>query len=42
VAKYYGNPLRAAQRRGIAVPLLETLYRQLKFLDAANAAANCI
>jgi 2-dehydropantoate 2-reductase len=32
----YGNPLRAAQRRGIAVPLLESLYRQLKFLDASN------
>jgi len=32
----YGNPLRAAQRKGVAVPLLEMLYRQLKFLDAAN------
>jgi 2-dehydropantoate 2-reductase len=34
----YGNPLRAAQQRGIAVPLLETLYRQLKFLDAVNTS----
>jgi len=34
----YGNPLRAAKRTGVAVPLLETLYRQLKFLDAANVS----
>lgn len=30
----YGNALRAAQSAGAATPLLETLYRQLKFLDS--------
>jgi 2-dehydropantoate 2-reductase len=29
----FGNPLRAAQRVGAPSPLLETLYRELKFLD---------
>ena len=32
----FGNPLRAAQAAGAACPLLETLYRELKFLDAVN------
>jgi 2-dehydropantoate 2-reductase len=36
VEAIYGNPLRAAQAAGQAVPLVETLYRQLKFLDARN------
>jgi 2-dehydropantoate 2-reductase len=33
VEAIYGNPLRIAQAAGAAVPRLETLYRQLKFLD---------
>jgi len=33
VEAIYGHPLRAAQQAGAASPLLETLYRQLKFLD---------
>jgi 2-dehydropantoate 2-reductase len=36
VEAIYGNPLRAAQQAGAAMPLVETLYRQLKFLDARN------
>jgi hypothetical protein len=28
----------AAQRSGVSVPLLGTLYRQLKFLDARNTS----
>ena len=32
----YGNPMRAAQQQGMTVPRIEALYRQLKFLDAAN------
>ena len=39
VEAIYGNPLRAARSAGAAMPLVETLYRQLKFLDAANARA---
>ncbi len=34
VEAIYGNPLRAARQAGAALPLIETLYRQLKFLDA--------
>jgi 2-dehydropantoate 2-reductase len=34
----YGNPLRAARQAGTAMPLVETLYRQLKFLDTRNLA----
>jgi len=30
----YGNPLRAAQAAGAQSPLIETLYRQLKFASA--------
>jgi 2-dehydropantoate 2-reductase len=33
VEAIYGNPLRAARTAGAAMPLVETLYRQLKFLD---------
>lgn len=36
VEAIYGNPLRAAQAADTALPRLETLYRQLKFLDASN------
>jgi 2-dehydropantoate 2-reductase len=36
VEAIYGNPLRAAQQSGARMPLVETLYRQLKFLDARN------
>ena len=36
VEAIYGNPLRAAQQAGARMPLVETLYRQLKFLDARN------
>ena len=38
VEAIFGNPLRAAQKSGIDSPLLETLYRQLKFLDERNRA----
>jgi 2-dehydropantoate 2-reductase len=37
VEAIFGNPLRAIQHAGVASPLLEQLYRQLKFLDARNA-----
>jgi len=40
VEAIFGNPLRAAQRNGAASPLLQTLYRKLKILDAANT--NCM
>jgi 2-dehydropantoate 2-reductase len=40
VEAIYGNPLRAARGTGVALPLIETLYRQLKFLDAAAAKAS--
>ena len=36
VEAIYGNPLRAARSAGATLPLVETLYRQLKFLDAAG------
>jgi 2-dehydropantoate 2-reductase len=36
VEAIYGNPLRAARSVGAAMPLVETLYRQLKFLDATG------
>ena len=32
----FGNPLRAASQCGAAMPRVETLYRQLNFLDARN------
>jgi 2-dehydropantoate 2-reductase len=31
-----GNPLRSARRQAAAMPRVEMLYRQLKFLDARN------
>ncbi|MCX7886629.1 MAG: putative 2-dehydropantoate 2-reductase [Verrucomicrobiae bacterium] len=39
VEAIYGNPLRAARSAGVKTPLLEMLYAQLKFLDAANTLA---
>jgi 2-dehydropantoate 2-reductase len=36
VEAIYGNPLRTARAVGAAMPLVETLYRQLKFLDHAT------
>jgi 2-dehydropantoate 2-reductase len=36
VEAIFGNPFRAAQEAGAPSPLIETLYRQLKFLDARN------
>ncbi|MGD0835076.1 MAG: putative 2-dehydropantoate 2-reductase [Polyangia bacterium] len=36
VEAIYGNPVRAARNAGAAMPLVETLYRQLKFLDTRN------
>lgn len=39
VEAIFGNPLRAAQAAGVASPLLETLYRQLAFLNRPTASA---
>jgi len=36
VEAIYGNPLRAARSAGATMPLVETLYRLLKFLDSDN------
>ena len=36
VEAIFGNPLRAAQSAGAAVPRLEMLYHLLQFLDAGN------
>ncbi len=36
VETMFGNPLRAAQRAGAPSPLIETMYRELKFLDGRN------
>ena len=36
VEAIYGNPVRAVRRSGARMPLVETLYRQLKFLDTRN------
>jgi len=36
VEAIFGNPLRAAHQAGAKSPLIEMLYRQLKFLDARN------
>ena len=38
VEAIFGNPLRAAQQAGAKSPLIEMLYRQLKFLDGRNRA----
>ncbi len=40
VEAIFGNPLRTAQQAGARSPLLEELYRQLKFLDARNLAVS--
>ena len=39
VEAIYGNPVRAAQQRNVQLPLIETLYRQLKFLNQRSANA---
>jgi 2-dehydropantoate 2-reductase len=36
VESIFGNPLRAAQKAGVSVPLMEMLYRELKVLDEEN------
>lgn len=36
VESIFGNPLRAAQKAGAKVPLMEMLYKELKFLDEEN------
>lgn len=36
VEAMYGNPLRAAQAAGVNLPQVQTLYQQLRFLDAQN------
>jgi 2-dehydropantoate 2-reductase len=36
VEAIYGNPVRTAGNVGATMPLVETLYCQLKFLDARN------
>jgi ketopantoate reductase len=38
VEAIHGNPVRRAHAAGGAMPLVETLYRQLMFLDARNCA----
>ena len=38
VEAMFGNPMRAAQAVGVAVPKITMLYQQLKFLDARNIA----
>ncbi len=35
----FGAPLRLAAAQGVALPRIETLYRQLQFLDRQNRAA---
>jgi 2-dehydropantoate 2-reductase len=36
VEAIYGNPVRAAKAAGGSMPIVETLYRQLKFMDDRN------
>jgi 2-dehydropantoate 2-reductase len=36
VEAIYGNPLRAAAAAGVSLPRIESLYHELKFLDARN------
>jgi 2-dehydropantoate 2-reductase len=38
VEAIFGNPLRAARQAGADCPRMETLYRQLKSIDARNRA----
>jgi 2-dehydropantoate 2-reductase len=40
VEAIYGNPVRAVRQAGGSMPLVETLYRQLRFLDARNLAGD--
>jgi 2-dehydropantoate 2-reductase len=40
VEAIFGNPWRAAQAAGATSPLVETLYRQLQFLDTHNRRSN--
>jgi len=37
IESMFGNPLRAAQKIGVATPKIEMLYQQLKFLDARTS-----
>jgi 2-dehydropantoate 2-reductase len=39
VEAIFGNPLRMAKQAGLALPRVEVLYQQLKFLDAQNRRA---
>jgi hypothetical protein len=34
----YDNPVRAAAERGVELPRIETLYRQLAFIDRRSRA----
>jgi len=36
VEAMFGNPVRAAAERGVELPRIETLYRQLAFIDRAR------
>jgi 2-dehydropantoate 2-reductase len=36
VESIFGNPLRAAQKAGAKVPMMEMLYKELKFMDEEN------
>ena len=36
VEAIFGNPIRAAAAGGVQCPRIESLYRQLKFLDQRN------
>jgi 2-dehydropantoate 2-reductase len=36
VEAIFGNPLRMAEQAGVALPKIEMLYQQLKFLDVQN------
>jgi len=39
VEAIFGRPVRAARAAGAAVPRMETLWRELAFLDARNRRA---
>ncbi|GAB4154494.1 MAG: putative 2-dehydropantoate 2-reductase [Cyanobacteria bacterium J069] len=39
VEAMYGSPLRAAQAAGVQLPQIQTLYQQLRFLDAQNRSS---
>lgn len=38
VESIFGNPIRAAQVKGVEMPQVKMLYQQLKFIDARNRA----